>query len=82
MTINNKIQKQILRWGFVLILAGVIVYAFRDSAGPILAQLKRTTPGVIVGIILGLCRIIRCNPFSKGGVDPAPEVFWKLRWLV
>ena len=38
--------------------------------------------GVIVGIILGLCRIVRCNPFSKGGVDPAPEVFWKLRWLV
>ena len=26
--------------------------------------------GVIKGSILGLARIIRCNPFSKGGYDP------------
>lgn len=38
--------------------------------------------GVIVGILLGLWRILRCNPFSKGGLDPAPEVFWKKRWLI
>lgn len=29
--------------------------------------------GVIVGILLGAWRILRCNPFSKGGYDPAPE---------
>lgn len=34
----------------MLVLIGIIVYTFRDSAGPILAQLKETTPAVIVGI--------------------------------
>ena len=38
--------------------------------------------GVTVGCLLGLWRILRCNPLSKGGIDPAPEVFWKRRWLV
>ncbi len=38
--------------------------------------------GVIVGILLGMWRILRCNPFSKGGIDPAPEVFWKRKWLI
>ena len=38
--------------------------------------------GVIVGILLGAWRILRCNPLSKGGLDPAPEVFWKKRWLI
>ncbi len=38
--------------------------------------------GVPVGILLGMWRILRCNPFSKGGTDPAPELFWKRKWLV
>ncbi len=29
--------------------------------------------GVIIGISLTLWRIIRCNPFSKGGYDPVPK---------
>lgn len=28
--------------------------------------------GVIKGGILALWRILRCNPFSKGGIDPVP----------
>lgn len=28
--------------------------------------------GAIKGSILAIWRIIRCNPFSKGGVDPVP----------
>ncbi len=26
--------------------------------------------GVIRGVLLGLWRILRCNPFCKGGYDP------------
>ena len=29
--------------------------------------------GFIVGFILTVWRILRCNPFSKGGYDPVPE---------
>ncbi|MDO5151238.1 MAG: membrane protein insertion efficiency factor YidD [Oscillospiraceae bacterium] len=28
--------------------------------------------GVLKGSLLALWRIIRCNPFSKGGYDPVP----------
>lgn len=29
--------------------------------------------GFIKGSILTIKRILRCNPFSKGGLDPVPE---------
>ena len=29
--------------------------------------------GVICGIALALFRILRCNPFGKGGYDPVPK---------
>ena len=38
--------------------------------------------GVILGIIIGVWRILRCNPLSKGGYDPAPERYFKLRWVL
>lgn len=30
------------------------------------------THGVVKGILLSVWRILRCNPFSKGGYDPVP----------
>lgn len=26
--------------------------------------------GCIIGVLMGVWRILRCNPFSKGGYDP------------
>ncbi len=31
------------------------------------------TRGVIVGFILTVYRILRCNPFGRGGYDPVPK---------
>lgn len=38
--------------------------------------------GILIGTLLALRRILRCNPFSAGGDDPVPtkaQVFAKLR---
>lgn len=31
--------------------------------------------GVIKGTVLTVKRLLRCNPWSKGGVDPVPEEY-------
>lgn len=31
--------------------------------------------GVLKGCWLAFKRILRCNPFCKGGIDPVPETF-------
>ena len=35
--------------------------------------------GIVVGTVLTLFRLIRCNPFSKGGDDPVPRNPFKKR---
>ena len=38
--------------------------------------------GVIIGILLGIFRIMRCTPWTKPGTyDPPPELFFKKKWL-
>ena len=29
--------------------------------------------GILIGTAMALCRVIRCNPFSRGGHDPVPS---------
>ena len=38
--------------------------------------------GVILGLFFGIWRILRCNPFSKGGYDPEPERLIKFKWVL
>lgn len=35
--------------------------------------------GPLLGLLMGLARILRCNPFNRGGVDPVPDKFTLLR---
>ena len=35
--------------------------------------------GIVVGTVLTLFRIVRCNPFAKGGDDPVPRNPFKKR---
>lgn len=33
--------------------------------------------GVLAGTVLATWRLLRCNPFTPGGVDDVPEDLWK-----
>lgn len=33
--------------------------------------------GSVFGTFLAIKRIVRCNPFSKGGFDPVPDILFK-----
>lgn len=33
--------------------------------------------GILIGGGLALWRLLRCNPWSKGGIDPVPDLFKK-----
>lgn len=37
--------------------------------------------GVIIGIFLSIKRILRCNPFSKGGFDKVPDKKSVVKWV-
>ena len=44
-------QKTLIKWLCVLVLVGLIIYVFRDMAGPIMSQLVKTSPVVVAAII-------------------------------
>ena len=63
-----------------------LISLYRKVISPIKPPCCRFTPscsayaleafkkrGFFVGFILTVWRILRCNPFSKGGYDPVPE---------
>jgi len=65
------------------ILVGII-RLYQTGLSPILGRHCRFTPscsqymidainakGIVRGVLKGIWRILRCNPFSRGGYDPA-----------
>ena len=63
-----------------------LVKLYRKFISPIKPPCCRFTPtcseyaleafrkrGFFIGFILTVWRVLRCNPFSKGGHDPVPE---------
>ncbi len=55
-----------------------LVNVYKKFISPILPPTCRYYPTCsryILGLIMGLARILRCNPFIKGGVDPVPDYF-------
>ena len=63
-----------------------LIKAYRKFISPLKRPCCRFTPtcsayalkafqtrGFFVGLILTVWRILRCNPFCRGGYDPVPE---------
>lgn len=38
--------------------------------------------GLVMGLYLTARRILRCNPFHKGGLDPVPDRKKDIKWLI
>jgi putative membrane protein insertion efficiency factor len=81
---------QIPRKVFLIILSPII-FLYQKLISPLLGPRCKYHPscsnyfveaikvhGIIKGFILGLLRIIRCNPFSGGGFNPVPQ---KRNWF-
>lgn len=70
-------------------LSAVMVFVIRvyqRAISPFLPRVCRFQPscsqyfiealqkrGVLMGMLLGVWRILRCNPFCQGGYDPVPN---------
>lgn len=74
----------------ILLLKLILLYQRRFSRHTCLYQptcsqymvQALTRYGVILGLCMGTLRILRCNPLSKGGYDPVPELWFRFRWLL
>jgi len=64
-----------------------LVDLYRTAISPLLPPLCRFEPscsryarealvrhGALKGSLLAIWRVLRCNPFGKGGADPVPPV--------
>ncbi|MBQ9941028.1 MAG: membrane protein insertion efficiency factor YidD [Clostridia bacterium] len=69
-----------MKYAFIL-----LIHIYRKIVSPLFPPCCRFTPtcsqyaidalkkyGVVKGMVLIVWRLLRCNPFSKGGYDPVP----------
>lgn len=62
------------------VLGGRCKYTPSCSSYMVQAVKKR---GFLCGFVLGIWRILRCNPFSKGGFDPVKDnLRGRAKWLL
>lgn len=57
---------------------GTCLYIPSCSEYMLEAILKR---GFFIGLLFGIWRLLRCNPFSKGGIDKVPDKKSDLKWV-
>ncbi len=73
------------------IVLGLIIF-YKRFISPILPNVCKYQPtcsqyalesierfGILKGCWMAVWRILRCNPFSKGGYDPVPEIEGKVK---
>ena len=64
-----------------------LVKGYQKLLSPILPDSCRFYPtcssymidALILGLVMGCARILSCNPFNRGGVDPVPDNFTLFR---
>lgn len=80
----------------LLLLVKLLVYFYKFCISPLFLPCCRFTPscstyflqavdeyGVLKGSFLGIKRILRCNPWSKGGLDLVkPNIKGKVKWIL
>jgi putative membrane protein insertion efficiency factor len=89
MTVLRKAWEVVWARGIGLVLAYILIAPikiYQWTISPMLGDVCRYYPscskyavgalkvhGPVKGLLLTAYRLVRCTPFSKGGVDPVPE---------
>ena len=74
----------------------LLVYLYKFLISPLLPHVCKYTPscskyfllalkeyGVFVGSYMGIKRFLKCNPFSKGGLDLVkPNIKGNIKWIL
>jgi len=80
----------------LLLIENIFIYFYKFCISPLLINSCKYTPtcstyflqalkeyGAIKGLIVGTKRLLRCNPWSKGGYDPLkPNIKGKIKWIL
>ena len=72
------ISVKLIRFYQKYLSKGTCMYIPTCSEYMLEAILKR---GFIVGVILGIKRILRCTPWCKGGFDKVPDKKSVVKWV-
>ena len=85
--VNKRVLSKIFKPYLKMLCMRLIIFYQRHISRhtclyrPTCSQESINNRGVIEGILLGAFRILRCNPFSKGGYDPPKENRYK-KWVM